>query len=206
MKDDQRTEKAGKERRFMYLIAGLGNPSEKYKNTRHNVGFDVIDAAAEKYDIKMNRKRGRAVCGRGEIGGQDVILAKPQTFMNLSGDSVSRLLRHYRLDPQRDLIVVSDDIHLEPGNIRIRQQGSAGGHNGLKDIIAKVHTDEFPRVRIGVGEVPEGGDQVEHVLSRFSQGERERVDEAVSDAVEALALLVSGKSGEAMNQYNRKKY
>ncbi len=190
----------------MYLIAGLGNPTEKYQDTRHNIGFDAIDALAGKYDIRMNRKRCRAVCGRGEIEGQQVVLAKPQTFMNLSGDSISRLVRHYGLDPKRDLIVVFDDIHLEPGNIRVRTQGSAGGHNGMKDIIAKVHTDEFPRVRIGVGEVPEGGDQIEHVLSKFSGSERERVDEAVQDAIGAVALLVQGEADEAMNRYNRKKY
>ncbi|MCC8142429.1 MAG: aminoacyl-tRNA hydrolase [Lachnospiraceae bacterium] len=190
----------------MYLIAGLGNPSDKYKDTRHNVGFDVIDALADRYGIKLNRKRGRAVCGRGEIEGESVLLAKPQTYMNLSGDSISRLVRSNGLDPKKDLIVVLDDIHLDPGNIRIRQQGSAGGHNGMKDIIAKVHTDEILRVRIGVGEVPEGGDQVKHVLSRFSAGERLRVNEAIADAEAALALMVQGKTDEAMNRYNQKKY
>ncbi len=190
----------------MYLIVGLGNPSEKHKNTRHNIGFDVIDTLAETYDIQLNRKRCRAICGRGEIEGESVVLAKPQTYMNLSGDSVSRLVRHFGLDPKENMIVVLDDIHLEPGNLRIRLQGSAGGHNGMKDVIAKVHTEEFPRLRVGVGEVPEGADQVEHVLSSFSKDERERVDEAIKDAVEALALMVQGQTEEAMNRYNRKKY
>ncbi len=190
----------------MYLIAGLGNPTDQYKDTRHNVGFDVIDALADRYGIRMNRRRARALCGRGVIEGQEVLLIKPQTYMNLSGDAVSRLVRYHNLEPQTDLIVVSDDIHLEPGNIRIRQQGSAGGHNGLKDIIAKLHTDAFSRVRIGVGEVPEGGDQVGHVLSRFPKGDRERVDEAVKDAAEALTLMVRGETEDAMNHYNQKKY
>ncbi len=190
----------------MYLIVGLGNPTDKYKGTRHNVGFDVIDALADRYDIRMNRRKGRAICGHGEIEGQPVILAKPQTYMNLSGDSVARLVRAHGIDPKKDLIIVHDDIHLEPGNLRIRQQGSAGGHNGMKDIIEKVHTDEISRVRVGVGEVPEGGDQVRHVLSRFSKSERERVDEAARDAAGALALMVQGQTGEAMNRYNRKKY
>ncbi len=190
----------------MYLIVGLGNPTEQYQGTRHNVGFDVLDALAERYDIRIDRRKSRALCGKGEIAGQPVLLAKPQTFMNRSGDAVSRLVRFQRLDPAQDLIVVSDDIHLAPGNLRIRKQGSAGGHNGLKDIIAKVHTDEFARVRVGVGAVPEGGDQIAHVLSRFSVAERERVDEAVADAVEAITRMVQGDIEGAMNQYNRKKY
>ncbi len=190
----------------MYLIVGLGNPTEKYEHTRHNVGFDVIDALAEKYGIRMNRKRSRAVCGRGEIEGQPVLLAKPQTYMNLSGDSVSRLVKANGIDPEKDLLVVFDDIHLEPGNLRIRPQGSAGGHNGMKDIIAKVNTDGISRIRVGVGEVPQGRSQVEHVLSHFSKSERERVDEAVRDAVEAAARMAQGQTDEAMNQFNQKKY
>ncbi len=190
----------------MYLIVGLGNPSEKYENTRHNMGFHVIDALADKYDIKVTRKRCRALCGEGEIEGESVLLAKPQTYMNLSGDSVVRLVRHYKLDPKRDVIVALDDIHLDPGNLRIRQQGSAGGHNGMKDIIEKLHTDEIARVRVGVGEAPEGDSQVTHVLGKLSSSERERVDEAVRDAADAIALMVQGKIGEAMNRYNQKKY
>ncbi len=190
----------------MHLIVGLGNPDRKYDGTRHNIGFDVIDALAEKYDIDVNRKRCRALIGQGEIDGQPVILAKPQTFMNLSGDSVTRLVRHNHLDPKKDLIVVHDDIHLDPGNLRIRKQGSAGGHNGMKDIIDKVHTDEIMRVRVGVGDVPEDSDPVSHVLGKLSKSERERVDEAVQNAVEAIGLLVQGKTDEAMNKYNQKKY
>ncbi len=190
----------------MYLIVGLGNPADKYKGTRHNIGFDVIDAMADKYDIKMNRKRALAVIGKGEIDGEQVILAKPQTFMNLSGDSVSRLVRHYGIDPKENLIIVHDDIHLDPGNLRIRKQGSSGGHNGMQDIIDKVRTDEISRVRVGVGDVPAGSNQVEHVLSRLSKNDRERVDEAVRDAVGAAVMMAQGQTEEAMNRYNRKKY
>ncbi|MCD7982002.1 MAG: aminoacyl-tRNA hydrolase [Clostridiales bacterium] len=189
----------------MYLIVGLGNPTEKYEKTRHNIGFDVIDALADKYNIKMDRKKARAVCGSGFIEGQKVLLAKPQTYMNLSGDSVQRLVRFFRLDPEKDLIVVFDDISLAPGSIRIRKKGSAGGHNGVRDIIAKVGSDQFARVRVGVGEKPEGGDLISHVLGRFSGTDRKLADEAVADAADALAQMVRGETEEAMNRYNRRK-
>lgn len=189
----------------MYLIAGLGNPSVKYEKTRHNVGFDVIDALADKYNIDMNQKKSKAVCGAGYIEGQKVILAKPQTFMNLSGDSVAPLMNFFKLDPAADLIVVFDDISLAPGSIRIRKKGSAGGHNGVKDIIAKTGSDQFSRVKVGVGEKPAGWDLADHVLSRFSREERGLVEDAIGDAVEAIAWMVQGKIDEAMNQYNRKK-
>lgn len=189
----------------MYLIVGLGNPTEKYEKTRHNIGFDVIDALAEKYCIKVDQRRSRAVCGFGQIEGHKVILAKPQTYMNSSGDSVKRLVRVFYLDPETDLIVVFDDIRLSPGSIRIRKKGSAGGHNGVRDIIAKVGSDQFARVRVGVGERPAGGDLVSHVLGRFSAAERELADAAVADAVDALALMVRGETDGAMNRYNRRK-
>ena len=189
----------------MYLIVGLGNPTKKYEKTRHNIGFDVIDALAEKYDIEMNMKQEKAICGSGYLEGRKVLLAKPQTFMNLSGDSVAALVRFYKLDPAEELIVVYDDISLEPGNLRIRKKGSAGGHNGMKDIIAKTGSDQFPRVKVGVGEKPEGWDLADHVLSRFSPAERELADEAIDRAVEAVALMVQGRTDEAMNLYNKKR-
>lgn len=151
----------------MYLIVGLGNPTAKYAKTRHNAGFDVIDAIADKYGIELNLRKGNAFCGTGYIEGQKIMLAKPQTFMNLSGDSVSALVNFYKLDPTQELIVVFDDISLAPGNLRIRKKGSAGGHNGIKDIIAKTGTDQFERVKVGVGEKPAGWDLADHVLGRF---------------------------------------
>ncbi len=189
----------------MYLIVGLGNPAEKFEKTRHNIGFEVIDALAEKYDIEMNRKLAKAICGTGRIEGRKVLLAKPQTYMNLSGNSVSRLMHFFRLRPEKDLIVVFDDIHLDPGNIRIRNKGSAGGHNGGKDIIAKIGTEQFARVRVGVGEKPEDRSLSEHVLGRFSRAERESVEGAVADAADALVKIVCGEAEEAMNRYNRRK-
>ena len=169
----------------MYLIVGLGNPTAKYEKTRHNAGFDVIDAIADKYGIELNLRKGKAFCGTGYIEGQKVMLAKPQTYMNLSGDSVSALVNFYKLDPMEDLIVVFDDISLAPGNLRIRKKGSAGGHNGIKDIIAKTGTDQ--------------------VLGRFSPEDREKFDDAVKEAVDAVTLMVRDRTDEAMNRYNRKK-
>ena len=189
----------------MYLIAGLGNPTARYEKTRHNVGFDVIDAIAGKYNIEMNQKKGKAICGSGYIEGQKVLLVKPQTYMNLSGDSIRALMDFYKLEPETDLIVVFDDISLEPGNIRIRRKGSAGGHNGIKDIIAKTGSDGFSRIKVGVGQKPQDWDLADYVLSRFSEGEREKVEEAFSGAVEAVTLMVQERTDEAMNRFNRKK-
>lgn len=189
----------------MYLIAGLGNPTARYEKTRHNVGFDVIDAIAEKYNIEMNQKKGKAICGSGYIEGQKVLLVKPQTYMNLSGDSIRALMDFYKLEPETDLIVIFDDISLEPGNIRIRRKGSAGGHNGIKDIIAKTGSDGFSRIKVGVGQKPQDWDLADYVLSRFSEGEREKVEEAFSGAVEAVTLMVQERTDEAMNRFNRKK-
>lgn len=189
----------------MFLIVGLGNPTEKYENTRHNVGFDVIDALADKYNIEVKEKKAKALCGSGYIEGQKVILVKPQTFMNLSGDSVTPLMNFYKLDPEEDLIVVCDDINLEPGYIRIRKKGSAGGHNGLKDIIAKTGSDQFSRVKVGVGKKPANWDLADFVLSRFSKGEREALEEAIKDTIDTLVLMVQDETDEAMNRYNGKK-
>ena len=134
----------------MYVIAGLGNPDKKYQNTRHNIGFDVIDALAEKYNISMNEKKHKAICGKGMIAGEKVLLMKPQTYMNLSGESIAEVMAFYKLDPAEDLIVIFDDISLSPGNIRIRAKGSAGGHNGIKSIIAETGSSDFARIKVGV--------------------------------------------------------
>ena len=188
----------------MYLIAGLGNPTTKYEKTRHNVGFDVIDELSRRYGIDVNVKKHKALIGRGIIDGNRVMLIKPQTFMNNSGESIVEILDYYRLDAEEDLLVISDDISLAPGRIRIRKKGSAGGHNGLKDIIAWTDTEGFARVRIGVGEKPRDRDLVDHVLSRFSQEEREPVDRAIEEAADACAMIVNGDIDGAMNKYNGK--
>ena len=173
----------------MFLIVGLGNPDKKYEKTRHNIGFDVIDALAERYRM-IERVR--------------VLLAKPQTYMNLSGDSVSELLRFYKLDPESELLVIFDDISLNPGCIRIRKKGSAGGHNGIKSIIAQIGTQDFMRIKVGVGEKPEGWDLADHVLGRFLPEDRKKAEEAISDAADAAVWMIQGRTDDAMNEYNGK--
>ena len=138
----------------MYIIVGLGNPTSQYEGTRHNVGFDVIDAIADKYNITMDIRKHRAFCGKGIIAGQKVILAKPQTYMNLSGESVRSLVDYFKIDEEQELIVIYDDISLDVGQLRIRKKGSAGGHNGIKNIIAHLGHSVFPRIKVGVGEKP----------------------------------------------------
>ena len=142
----------------MYVIAGLGNPKKEYENTRHNVGFDAVDLLADRHGIRVNEARHRGLVGKGIIAGQKVILLKPLTYMNLSGESIRDVVQYYKLDPSAQLVVLCDDINLDPGVLRIRKKGSAGGHNGLKNIIAQLGRDDFCRVRIGVGSKPEGYD------------------------------------------------
>ncbi|MGN0141372.1 MAG: aminoacyl-tRNA hydrolase [Roseburia sp.] len=189
----------------MILIVGLGNPGKQYEHTRHNVGFDVIDVLADKYNISVSEKKHKALCGKGVIEGQKVVLAKPQTFMNLSGESVSELLSYYKLDPETELIVLFDDISLAPGNIRVRKKGSAGGHNGIKNIIAMTGSQGFMRVKIGVGEKPEGWDLADHVLGHFDAEDRRRVETAMEDAAAATVLMLQGEVDKAMNDFNAKK-
>lgn len=191
-----------KEEKIMFIIAGLGNPSKQYEKTRHNVGFDVIDLLSEKYNIKVNEKKHRALCGTGWIEGQKVLLVKPQTFMNLSGESIGTILNFYKIAPETNLIIVYDDINLVPGKIRIRKKGSAGGHNGIKSIISHAGTQEFLRIKIGVGEKPQGWDLADYVLGRFSKEERQLVTEAFEKVCDAVALMVQGETDQAMNLFN----
>lgn len=189
----------------MYIIAGLGNPTKEYDKTRHNVGFSVIDVLADKYGIDVSEKKHRALCGRGVIEGQKVLLVKPQTFMNLSGESLRAVMDYYKASPQEDLIVIYDDISLEPGQLRIRLKGSAGGHNGIKNIIAQLGTQEFARIKVGVGAKPPRMDLADYVLSRFSAGEKEQMDKAFQEAAEAAAAMMTDGAERAMNHYNTKK-
>ncbi|MBU5474669.1 aminoacyl-tRNA hydrolase [Roseburia sp. MSJ-14] len=186
----------------MYVIAGLGNPTAKYEKTRHNVGFDVIDRLAEKYNIRVSDNRQKALCGTGIIEGEKVLLVKPQTFMNLSGESIGAILNFYKVEPETNLIVIYDDISLEPGRLRIRKKGSAGGHNGIKNIIAHTGTQEFLRIKVGVGEKPQGWDLADYVLGRFSKEDREKVEDAFERAVEAVSYMVKGETDKAMNLFN----
>ena len=189
----------------MFIIAGLGNPTKQYEGTRHNVGFEVIDRISEKYNIDVDEKKLRALIGKGIIQGQKVILAKPQTYMNLSGESVRSLLDYYKVDEEHELIVIYDDISLDVGQLRIRAKGSAGGHNGMKNIIAHLGSQVFPRIKVGVGEKPAKYDLADYVLGHFSKGEAKLMDEGYDHAVHAVELIVSGQINEAMNEYNRKK-
>lgn len=188
----------------MYLIVGLGNPGRKYEGTKHNVGFDTITYLADEYRIPYSGIQLKAMVGKGAIAGQKVLLAKPMTYMNLSGEAVGALVHYYKLDPEQELVVIYDDISLEPGAIRVRKKGSAGGHNGMKNIISHLGTDHFPRIRIGIGEKPANWDLADYVLSPFSREDRGRVDEAVEDAAKALQLILEGSMDEAMNRYNKK--
>ncbi len=188
----------------MFIIAGLGNPTLQYDHTRHNVGFDVIDTIADQYNISVDGRKNRAFCGKGMIEGQKVILAKPQTFMNLSGESIRGLVDYYKVDPASELIVIYDDVSLAVGQLRIRKKGSAGGHNGIKNIIAHLGTEVFPRIKVGVGEKPPRYDLADYVLGHFSREERVLMEEGFQEAADAVKMMVNGEIEAAMNRFNRK--
>ncbi len=188
----------------MYIIAGLGNPGRQYEHTRHNVGFDTIDVLAARHGIRVDTRKHKALCGAGYIGGTKVLLAKPQTYMNLSGESVRELIDFYKIDPAEELIIIYDDISLAPGQLRLRTKGSAGGHNGIKSIIAHVGGQEFKRIKVGVGEKPKGWDLADYVLSHFPKEEREKAENAFVRAADAAEMILSGKMEAAMNEYNKK--
>ena len=188
----------------MYIIAGLGNPGREYVNTRHNAGYDVIDALADKYNISVLELKHKALVGKGCIGGRKVVLVKPVTYMNLSGESLRAAADYYKVDVERELLVVSDDISLPPGQLRVRKRGSAGGHNGLKNIIKMLGTEDFQRIRMGVGEKPKGYDLVDWVLGHFNKEERTAMDGAVLRAVRAVEMILEDGADAAMNEFNRK--
>ena len=188
----------------MKLIVGLGNPSQKYEGTRHNVGFTVIDVLAEEYHITVNSNHYKALCGKGWIAGESVLLAKPLTYMNLSGESVRPLADYYKVEPE-DILIIYDDISLEPGKIRVRAKGSAGGHNGMKSIIQHLGTEAFPRVRLGIGEKPAQMDLADYVLGHFNKEEQALMKEAAQTAVEAVTCYIEHGIAETMNRYNGKK-
>ncbi|MBR6627284.1 MAG: aminoacyl-tRNA hydrolase [Lachnospiraceae bacterium] len=188
----------------MYIIVGLGNPGREYSNTRHNIGWEVIDALAAEHGIDVLEKKHKAIIGKGVIAGQKCILVKPQTYMNLGGESVRQVLDYYKADEEQELIVISDDVSLDVGQIRIRKKGSAGGHNGLKSIIGHLGHDVFQRVKMGVGEKPKGFDLADWVLGHYNTADRKSMDEAVKRAVQAIELMLTEGPDVAMNRYNRK--
>ena len=188
----------------MFIIVGLGNPGKQYENTRHNIGFEAIDALIDAYNVPYSGKAHKAMYEKGSIGGQKVILAKPMTYMNLSGESVRELVDYYKVDPETELLVIYDDVSLEPGNIRIRKKGSAGGHNGIKSIIAHLGTQNFQRIKIGVGEKPKNWDLADYVLGKFSDEDKKMLEESLKNTIKATELIVMDEIDEAMNLYNRK--
>ena len=189
----------------MYLIAGLGNPGTKYSGTRHNMGFDVVDLLIERHKIPQSGVKFNAMYGKGTINGHKVIVMKPLSYMNLSGGPIQQMAAFFKIDPASRLIVIHDDIDLDPGVLRIRKQGSAGGHNGMKDIIQKLGSEQFCRVRVGVGAKPKDWDLADHVLSRFDAVDRKAVDEALDLAADAVEMIVTEGIDAAMNRYNKKK-
>lgn len=185
----------------MYVVVGLGNPGRKYEGTKHNIGFHAIDRLAHRLQISVTKLKHKALIGEGHIGGEKVVLVKPQTFMNLSGQSVMELMQFYKLEPSR-LLVIYDDIDVKVGSIRIREKGSAGSHNGMKNIIYLIQRDDFPRIRIGVGKPREGQDLADFVLSPFDREALPLIDEAVDRAVLAVETIIKENLQLAMNKYN----
>ncbi|MEG0250392.1 MAG: aminoacyl-tRNA hydrolase [Peptostreptococcus sp.] len=185
----------------MYIIVGLGNPGKKFEHTRHNAGFDAIDRLADKHGIKIDKLKHKALIGEGRIGSEKVILVKPQTYMNLSGESIVSVCQFFK--PEYDhMIVMYDDIDLDVGKLRIRKKGSAGSHNGMKSIIKSLSTQEFPRIRIGVSKPTEGWDLADFVLSRLSSEDSKSFDESLDRAVLTVEEIISSGIEPAMNKYN----
>ncbi|WP_422485645.1 aminoacyl-tRNA hydrolase [Gudongella sp. DL1XJH-153] len=185
----------------MIVIAGLGNPGSKYSETRHNIGFNVVDRLAQANGIKVNKLKFKALIGEGFIGTEKVLLVKPSTFMNNSGQCIREIVEFYKLPPG-NLLVVVDDIDIEFATIRIKKKGSAGSHNGLKSIIYQLQVDDFPRIKVGIGKKPHYYDLADFVLSKFSSDERKLVDQAIKKAAEAAEEFVKSGIDKAMNKFN----
>lgn len=185
------------------VIVGLGNPGNKYENTRHNIGFRTIDYISRKYGIKVDRLRHKALTGDGTINDERVLLVKPQTFMNLSGESVRDIMEWYKIPPG-SIIVIYDDADLPVGTIRVRPKGSSGTHNGMKSIIYQLQSDDFPRIRIGIGNAPEGWDLADYVLGRFNSEESAVIGQSIERAADAAVAVITGGISLAMNRYNGK--
>ena len=184
----------------MFLIVGLGNPEDDYANTRHNMGFNVINKLSEKYDITVSKSKFKGLYGTGEIEEKKVMLLKPQTFMNLSGESVKEAMDFFKLHPE-DILVIYDDIDLEPGTIRIRKSGGPGTHNGMKSVIDNLHSENFSRIRVGIGK-PENKDLIKYVLGSISEQDKPKLEEGVKQAAEAVEELLKNNIDIAMNKFN----
>lgn len=188
----------------MFIIIGLGNPTAQYNGTRHNVGFDVIDMLGEKYNINVDGRKNKAFVGKGFIEGQKVLLVKPQTYMNLSGESVRGLVDFYKVDPTWEILVIYDDVSLDVGQLRIRKKGSAGGHNGMKSIIQHLGTQEFLRIKVGVGEKPKGYDLADYVLGHFNKLEKEQMQQGYDRVDASIQYILKDEIDKAMNEFNKK--
>ena len=187
----------------MYVVVGLGNPGKQYENTRHNVGFNVIDILAKEYDISVTKIKHKALIGEGRIGSEKVLLVKPQTYMNLSGETLIDIYKYYKVDLD-NIIVIYDDIDLDVGKLRIRKKGSAGTHNGMRSIIKCLGSNEFPRVRVGISKPKNGQDLADFVLSRFSKEDEKSLQESFENAVAAIECAIRQDLDLAMNRYNVK--
>ena len=187
----------------MFVIVGLGNPGRKYENTKHNVGFVTIDRLSEKHGIKVNKIKHKALVGEGFIAGKKVMLVKPQTYMNLSGESVREIVQYYDIEPE-DLMVIYDDVDIALGNLRIRKKGSAGTHNGMKSIIYNLQFDNFPRLRLGIG-MEKKVDMINFVMTGFAGEEKKKIEAAIDQSVSALSTWLEKGIDMAMSEYNTKK-
>ena len=185
----------------MFLIVGLGNPEEEYSNTRHNMGFDTINKLANEYNIKINKNKFKGLCGSGIIENEKVILLKPQTYMNLSGESIKEAMAFYKIKSE-NIIVIYDDIDIEPGIIKIRNKGGPGGHNGMKSVISEIDTQNFPRIRIGIGKPENKGQLIEYVIGKMPQTDKDILEKATILGKEAILEIIKNGVDIAMNKFN----
>lgn len=185
----------------MYLIVGLGNPEEQYSKTRHNMGFDTINKIAQKNNIEFDKKDFEGIYGQGRIYGEKVILLKPQTYMNLSGKSISKIMNFYKIEPQ-NLIVIYDDMDIEVGNIKLRKKGGPGSHNGMKSVVSELNTTEFARIRVGIGKPIYKNDMINYVIGKVPQEEMDKLDKGTTMASEATIEIIKNGIDTAMNKYN----
>ena len=188
--------------KLSWIVAGLGNPGLEYEHTRHNAGFLAVEELAKQCGgVKLNQMKFQSNCCEAMLGEVRCLLMQPTTYMNLSGDAIAAAANFYKIQPEQ-VLVIYDDISLPPGKLRLRRKGSAGGHNGIKNIIAQVGTEQFARIKVGVGEKPQGWDLADHVLGHMDKADRKLAEEAFLDAVSAVELIVDGKIEQAMNDYN----
>ena len=186
----------------MFLVVGLGNPGKAYENTRHNVGFKTVDLLADRLNINVSKRKFNALIGEGSLNGEKIAIIKPQTYMNLSGESIIQVLKWYKINLS-NLLIIYDDIDLEVGTIRIRARGSAGTHNGMRSIVGYIDDEDFPRIRVGIGKPPNPDYELaDYVLSRFSQTEEEKIKTAIDNAAEAATVIIQKGISFAMNKFN----